>query len=61
MKTDSEKIAYNRRMIGKKVYVISGGGWFGKVVDVIDGENLKVVGEGINKIVDIWSVRNMED
>jgi hypothetical protein len=59
--TNSEKLDYNRKMIGKTIQVLDKGGnhWFGEVKDVKDDSNFLVTNHfGVVRLVSIFDVRN---
>lgn len=56
-----EKLEYNRRMIGKRIYVLRKGGYFGEVVSVVNSETLEVrTDKGNLEKVDIFDIRSAD-
>jgi len=48
-----------RKMVGKKVKVLTEGGWVGPVIDVLDGENILVLKNGKTVKANIFDVRSL--
>jgi len=48
-----------RKMVGKKVKVLTEGGWVGPVVDVLDRENILVLKNGKTVKANIFDVRSL--
>jgi len=47
------------KMVGKKVKVLTEGGWVGPVVDVLDRENILVLKNGETVKANIFDVRSL--
>jgi hypothetical protein len=58
-KSISKKEA-NQNMIGKTVYVVEDGAWWGKIVDIIDEENFIVLKGGRMIRVNIFDIRSVD-
>ena len=48
-----------RKMVGKKVKVLTEGGWVGPVIDVLDRENILVLKNGKTVKANIFDVRSL--
>ena len=47
------------KMVGKKVKVLTEGGWVGPVIDVLDRENILVLKNGKTVKANIFDVRSL--
>lgn len=53
------KIDINKKMIGKKVWVVNGEWWMGEVVAVVDDNTLTIKKENVLVDVDIFDIRSV--
>ncbi len=54
------KIDYNRKMLNKRVFCLTNGGFYGFVVDVVDENTFKVKSDkGDDVLVDVFDVREV--
>ncbi len=58
----NSKLEYHKKMVGKKIFVVSNGGYFGTILEVVDDEHFKVKPDKAeDRIVEIFDVRSIEE
>lgn len=56
------KLEYHKKMLGKRIFVCSNGGYFGVVIEILDEERFKVkLEKGEDRVVEIFDVRSIDE
>lgn len=56
------KLEYHKKMVGKRIFVVSNGGYYGTVSEVMDAEHFRIKPDkGEDRVVEIFDVRSIEE